>query len=150
MVTKITWYLTLWRHPKVTSLTLGWKFYLHSVLLVISVYLIQSMPRDHVWFFWPLGHPHGPKSHPWGKTQATEWNSRLICFATFICENTHKVCYKTFEIDFVTEIKWYLTFWPLPRATGAGPKLLPSHAPFMWVIHTPNLVEFRPMVYEIA
>ena len=35
MVTKILWYLTFWPHPKVTSLTLGWKFHLHSVLLVI-------------------------------------------------------------------------------------------------------------------
>ena len=27
---------------------------------------------------------------------------------------------KIFEIDFVIEIKWYLTFWPLPRAPGGG------------------------------
>ena len=35
--------LTFWPIPKVTSLTLGWKFYLHSVLLVIPVDLICHM-----------------------------------------------------------------------------------------------------------
>ena len=29
---------------------------------------------------------------------------------------------KIFEIDFVIEIKWYLTFWPLPRAPGGRDK----------------------------
>ena len=63
----------LWPHPKVTSLTLGWKFYLHFVQLVIPVDLIYHMTM----------------------------------------------------FDFVIEFKWYLTFWPLPRAPGpqgAGPK----------------------------
>ena len=53
-----------------------------------------DMPHDHVWkkiIFDPLGTPSPPKSHPWGMTQATEWKSRLICFVSFICENTHKV-----------------------------------------------------------
>ena len=27
-----------------------------------------------------------------------------------------------YEIDFVIEIKWYLTFSPLPRAPGGGAK----------------------------
>ena len=29
---------------------------------------------------------------------------------------------KIFEIDFVIEIKWYLTFWPLLRVPGGGAK----------------------------
>ena len=43
-----------------------------------------DMPHDHVWkhFFDPLGTPSAWKSHP---------KSCLICFVSFICENTHKV-----------------------------------------------------------
>ena len=49
--------------------------------------------------------PHGtPKSHPWRMTQATKWKSHLICFLSFLCEKTHKVWFKIFEIDFVIEI----------------------------------------------
>ena len=60
----------LWPHPKVTSLTLGWKFYLHSVLLVILVNLICHMTMFENYFFWPSRHPSTPKSHPWDITQA--------------------------------------------------------------------------------
>ena len=95
----------LWPHPKVTSLILGYKFYLHSVLLVILVDLISHMTMFE-------------KNDPWAPQRP-----KVI---------------KIFEIDFVIEIKWYLTFWPLPRASGG--------APFMRVTHTPNLVELRPMV----
>ena len=51
-----------------------------------------DMPHDHVWkqfFFDPLGTPSATKSHP-----GIEWKSLLICFVSFICENTHKVWYK--------------------------------------------------------
>ena len=53
-----------------------------------------DMLHDHVWkkiFFDPLGTPSAPKSHPWGMTQATELKFRLICFVSFICENTHSL-----------------------------------------------------------
>ena len=49
---------------------------------------------------------------------------------------------KIFEIYFVIEIKWYLTFWPLPTAQGAGPKknyvahpihVSNSHTKFGWI-----------------
>ena len=50
---------------------------------------------------------------------------------------------KIFEIDFVIEIKWYLTFWPLPRAPGGGAKkkfdvarpihVSNSHTKFGWI-----------------
>ena len=47
-----------------------------------------------------------------------------------------------FEIDFVIEIKWYLTFDPSPGPQGAGPKKLAvarliyvsnSHTKFGWI-----------------
>ena len=81
-------------HPKVTSLTLGWNFYLHSVLLVIPVDLIYHMTMFENFFFDPLGTTSAPESHPWGITQGTELKSYLICFVSFICEKTHKVWYK--------------------------------------------------------
>ena len=56
----------LWPHPKVTSLTLGWKFYMHSVLLVIPVDLIYHMTMFEKKFFWPPGHPQRPKVPPLG------------------------------------------------------------------------------------
>ena len=86
----------------------------------------------------PRGTPYAPKSDTWGMTQATELKSRLI---SFICEKKHKVGIKIFENDFVIEIKWYLTFWPLPRAPGGGEKIAiarliyvsNSHTKFGWI-----------------
>ena len=69
-----------------------------------------------------------------------------ILYLSFVRRHT-KFGFKIFEIDFVIELKWYLTIWPLPRAQGGGSnKNVPLHAPFMWATHTPNLVGFRPMV----
>ena len=56
----------LWPYPKVTSLTLGWKFYLHSVLLVILVNLICHIIMFENYFFWPPEHPQRPKVPPLG------------------------------------------------------------------------------------
>ena len=37
-----------------------------------------------------------------------------------------------------------LNFWHLSKVPGGGDqKIVPVHVPFMWVTHTPNLVEFR-------
>ena len=73
------------------------------------------------------------------------WHRRhLVCFVSFICENTHKVWYKIFKI--VIEIKWYLTLWPLLRNPGGGTKM-PLHAHSCELL-THHLVEFRPMVLE--
>ena len=139
-VIEIKWYLTFWPHPKVTSLTLGWKCYLHSVLLVIPIDLICHMTMFEKKKIGSPGHPQ------WGMTQATEWKSRLICFVTFICENTHKVWHKNLWNWFCN---WNLIFdlLTLPQSPrGRGQNKLPLPAPFMWVTHTPNLVKFRPMV----
>ena len=96
-------------------------------------------------YFWPpLGIPKALKAHPWGMTQGTEWKSRLICFVSFICENKHtKFGKNIFEIDFVIEIKWYLTFRPLLRALGGRAKKMfdvarpihvsNSHTKFGWI-----------------
>ena len=47
-------------HSKVTSLTLGWKFYLHSVLLIIPVDLICHMPIFDFFTPWAPQHPKVP------------------------------------------------------------------------------------------
>ena len=44
-----------------------------------------------------------------------------VLYLSFVRTHT-KFGIKIFEIDFVIEIKWYLTFWPLPRAPGDGAK----------------------------
>ena len=86
--------MTFRPHPKVTSLTLGWKCYLHFVLLVIPVDLICHMTMSEKKYFWPPWAPQRPKVPPWSMTNVTEWKSRLLWFVSFICENTHKVWYK--------------------------------------------------------
>ena len=66
-VIEIKWYLTFWPHPKVTSLTLGWKFY--------CILFCSSSPS--IWYatwpclkktfcFYPPGHHHLPKVPPLG------------------------------------------------------------------------------------
>ena len=57
----------LWPHPKVTSLTLGRKFYLYFALLVIPVDLIYHMTiLEKKRIFWPSWHPLRPKVPPLG------------------------------------------------------------------------------------
>ena len=41
-----------------------------------------------------------------------------------------------------------MIFDPSPGPQGPGSKKLPLRAPFMTLTHTPNFVEFRPMVKE--
>ena len=48
-----------------------------------------DMPYDHVKM--PPCAPTPPKSDPWGMTQASERNSRSICFISFIFKTTYKV-----------------------------------------------------------
>ena len=89
--------------------------------------------------------PSTPKSLPWGMTQAMEWKSCLMFYITFICKKTHRIRFKIFEIDFVIEIKCYLTFWSLSR--GGDPKNVPLTLPYIWVTHSPNLVKFRKIKF---
>ena len=91
--------------PRMKILLAFW-FLIFAPLL--TLFCLSSRP---IWYAtWPclkkdpLGTPSASKSHPWDMTKVTEWKSCLICFVSFICENTHKVWYKIFEIDMVTEI----------------------------------------------
>ena len=61
---EMSWYLTFWPHPKVTSLTLWCKFYLHSLLLIIPFNLICHMTTN-VHKCKPLGGGHlGYQTNP--------------------------------------------------------------------------------------
>ena len=106
----------LWPHPKVTSLTLGCKFYLHSVLLVILVDLICHMIMFEKIFFWPPGHPQRPKVPPLGHDPLLHNENPVwyVLYLSFVRTHT-KFGIKIFEIVFVIEIKWYLTFEPSPN-----------------------------------
>ena len=129
----------LWPHPKVTSLTLGWKFYLHSLLLIIPVDLIYHMTMFEKKKKLPPGHPQRPKVPPWGQNKNPVW---YVLYLSFVRTHT-KFGIKICEIDFIIEIKWYLTFWPLPRAPGGGAKkkfdvarpihVSNSHTKFGWI-----------------
>ena len=67
----------------------------------------------------------GPPTAPPTPTPGA-WPRRLngnpvwyVLYLSFVRRHT-KFGLKILEIDFVIEIKWYLTFWPLPRAPGGG------------------------------
>ena len=98
-----------------------------SLLALCSTYhpLQFDMPHDHFWIFLnPPGRPQGPNAPQvqlWGKTQGDRTKILFDMLIFFICEN--KDWYKNFfESDFVTEIKWYLTFNPSLGPQGAVPK----------------------------
>ena len=132
----------IWPHPKVTSLTLGWKFYLHSVLLVIPVDLICHMTIFD-FFFWPPWHPHRPEVPPLGHDSGDRIKTPVWYVLYLLFVRTHiKFGIKSFEIDFVIEIKWYLTFWKNPGPQGVGPNFSAvagpmhvsnSHTKFGWI-----------------
>ena len=77
-----------------------------------------DMLHDHVWkkMFDPLGTPSAPKSHPWAwprqQNKNPVWN---VLYPSFVRTHT-KFAIKIFEIDMVTDIKWYLTFDLTPRS----------------------------------
>ena len=69
---------------------------------------------------WAPPVPQSPVPGAWPRQQ----NKNPILYVLYLSfVRTHtKFGIKIFEIDFVIEIKWYLTFWPLPRAPGGGAK----------------------------
>ena len=77
-----------------------------------------DMPHDHFEkkIFWPPWHPQCPKVRPLGHNPGDRIKNPIwyVLYLSFVRTNT-KFGIKIFEIDFVIEIKWYLTFWPLPR-----------------------------------
>ena len=140
MVTEIWWYLTFWLHSKVTSLTLGWKFYLHSVLLVIPVDLICHMAMFEI-LLTPWA-PQRPKVPPLGHDPGDRMKipSDTFCIDLSFVRTHAKFGIKISEIDFVIEIKRYLNFWPFPRAPGGGKNAVArpiyvsnSHTKFGWI-----------------
>ena len=127
------------------------KIYLHSVLLVIPVNLICHMTMFEI-FFWPPRHPQLPKVRPLWHDPGKRIKVPSDMFCIFhLWEQTQSL---VFPCIYKNLWNW-LCNWnemifdlltPPQGPRGAGPKKLPLHAPFMWVTHTPNLVEFRPTV----
>ena len=76
---------------------------------------ITDRQQDGIWF-WPLSPT--PRAWPRRQNKKPVW---YVLYLSFVRTHT-KFGIKIFEIDFVIEIKWYLTFWPLPRAPGGGVK----------------------------
>ena len=90
------WYKILWNlhgnrnlmifdlliSPKVASLTLGWKFYLHSVLLITPVDLICHMTMFEIFFFTPWA-PQRPTPGAWPRRQ-NENPVRYVLYISFV------------------------------------------------------------------
>ena len=82
-----------------------------------------DIPHDHVWIFMTLWAPPTPQNPTPGAWPRGQNENPVWCVLYFLFVGTHtKFGIKIFEIDFVIEIKWYLTFWPLPGPQGAGQK----------------------------
>ena len=91
------WLIDIWPHPKVTSLTQGWKFYLHSVLLIIPVSLICHMTMfEKKNFFDPWASPGPPSPTPgaWPRWQ----NKNPVRYILFVRTHT-KFGIKIFETE---------------------------------------------------
>ena len=105
----------------------------HTKFGWISEKIIMT-PKSHV----------SPKSHPWVMIQVTEWKSRLICLKFFICDKTHIVLFKPiWNWLWNWNVMIFDLFAPPQGPRRRDQKIVPLHVPFMWVTHTPNLVEFR-------
>ena len=89
---------------------------------------------------WATPVPQSPTPGAWPRRQKK--SCLIFLILSFVRTHT-KFGIKIFEIDFVIEIKWYLTFWPLPRAPGGGAKrkfyiarpihVSNSHTKFSWI-----------------
>ena len=113
------WYKNLWKwhgnwnymifdlltSPQGHQLTLGWKFYLHSDLLVIPSIWYATWPCLKKYFFDPLGTPSPPKSDPMDHDPGDRMKipSDMFCIL-HLWEHTQSLVLKIFEIDMVTEI----------------------------------------------
>ena len=94
---------------------------LHSALLVIPVDLICHMTRfekKKKLTPWAPSVPQSPTPGVWprGQNKNAVW---YVLYLSFVRTHT-KFGIKIFEIDYVIEIKRYLTFWPLPRDPVGG------------------------------
>ena len=100
------------------------------------------MQHDYVWIFltpWAPPSSQSPAPGAWPRRQ-NENPVWYVLYLLFVRPHT-KFGIKIFENDFVIEIKWYLTFWPLPRAQGGQKKadvarpihVSNSHTKFVWI-----------------
>ena len=120
------WYKNLWNWhvndfdltPRSPVLTLGWKCYLHFVLLVIPVELICYMTMFEKKMVWSPGYPQCSKVPPLGHDPGDRIKSRLICFVSFICENTHKIWYKNLWNWHGNRSLMIFDLWPPPKVTS--------------------------------
>ena len=125
--TQRVWFKNLWNWhvndiwpfdltPKVTSLTLGWIFYLHSVLLITLVDLICHMTMFENLTTWAPPAPQSPTPGAWPRlhNENPVW---YVLYLSFVRTHT-EFGMKIFEIDFVIEIKWYLIPPQGPRGRG--------------------------------
>ena len=133
--TNKVWYRNLWNWlwpfdltRKVTHLTLGWKIYLHFVLLIIPVDLICHMTMFEK--NRPPGHPWRPQVPPpwaWSRRQ----NKNLVWYVSYLLF--------VFSIKILCNWRcyWNLIIFDLltPQCPGAGP-IIRCCAPCMWVTHT--------------
>ena len=72
---------------------------------------------------WPLG------SRLWCLLWVCRFPIGILGQVWYLFVSISAICTLTY---FVIEIKWYLTFWPLPKAPGGGDKKnVPLHVPFM-------------------
>ena len=131
----------LWPHPKGHQFDPRIKFLLVFCSARHPHWI--DIPHDHVWKKWPPWAPPAPQSPtPWawprGQNEILVW---YVLYRSFVRTHT-KFGIQIFEIDFVIEIKWYLTFWLL-RAPGVGAKkkfdaarpihVSSSHTKFGWI-----------------
>ena len=107
----------IWPCPKVTSLTLGWNCYLHFILLVIPVDLICYMTMFKKKIVWPPGYPQCPKVPPLGHDSGDRIKIPMICFVSFICENTHKIWFKNLW-NWHGNQNLMVYIWPLTSPQG--------------------------------
>ena len=142
--------------PKVTRLTLGWKFYLHSVLLAILVDLICHMTMYEN-LFWPPGHPQRPKVPPLGHDPGNRMRILSDMFCIFLLwEHIQSLEYKSLNLTFVIEIKWFLTppqVWaPQSPTPGAWPRQQ-NENPFWYVLYLSFVrthTKFGIKIFEIG
>ena len=85
--------------------------------------------------FWPPA-PHGtPKSHPWACPRRSNENPIWYVLYLLFVRRYTKFGLKIFEIDFVIQIYWYLTLWPLSKAPRGGD---PKNGASVCAIHETN------------
>ena len=82
-----------------------------TVMLTVS-YINRQLSRGY----------HYSNTNACSESAASKNPSDMFLYISFVRTHT-KFGIKIFEIDFEIEIKWYLTFWLIPKAPGGGTKI---------------------------